>query len=70
MLDSAFRRKPSAIAIKNPKNLADIDMALVRAMEGIIPDGQMAYLATIASRGLTQVILGQAELENINDVLN
>ena len=44
-------------------------MALVRAVEGIIPE-QMAQLATIASRGLTQVILGQCDLENIDDVLN
>ena len=36
-------------------------MALVRVVEGIIPE-QMAQLATIASRGLTQVILGQADI--------
>ena len=40
---------------KIQKNLAESDMALVRSMEGLIP-GQMAHLATIASRGLTQVI--------------
>ena len=37
-------------------------MALVSVVEGIIPE-QMAYLATIASRGLTQVILGQCDVD-------
>ena len=39
-------------------------MALVRAMEGLIP-GQMAHLATIASRGLTQVIGDMSTCGNI-----
>ena len=51
------RRKASAIAINFSlfENLAKSDMALVRTMEGVIPE-QMVQLATIASRGLTQVI--------------